>query len=189
MGIAPRFVKKLGIRSISVDWPITGGYAAIENVQKAGVEGYFCEVGKESMPIEDESVDLVLLADVLEHLIHSPKPVLEEIRRILKPNGICIATTPNATRITVRITDDYKNVLGIGRLYKNIIWIPKKGVNQSKSELRCTVYHEILHTVFGVGHHEGDKLMGSIHNKGLSKKEIQERFLYWANKAERGEKV
>ena len=92
-------------------------------------------------------------------------------------------------RITVRITDDYKNVLGIGRLYKNIIWIPKKGVNQSKSELRYTVYHEILHTVFGVGHHEGDKLMGSIHNKGLSKKEIQERFLYWANKAERGEKV
>lgn len=103
MGIAPRFVKKLGIRSISVDWPMTGGFVALETVKEAGVEGFYCEVGKEPIPIEDESADVVLLADVIEHLPHSPKPVLEEIKRILKPQGICIATTPNSTRLTVRL--------------------------------------------------------------------------------------
>jgi hypothetical protein len=92
-------------------------------------------------------------------------------------------------RITIRITDDNECLLGLARMGGNIIWIPKIGVNQSKNELRHTVYHEILHTVYGVGHHNGDKLMHPVHKKGLSKKECEERFLYWANKAERGEKV
>jgi SAM-dependent methyltransferase len=103
MGIAPRFVKKLGIRSISVDFPATGGLAGIETVREAGVEGYYCEVGREPIPLEAESADLVLMADVIEHLTHSPKPVLEEIKRLLKPQGICLATTPNATRLAVRV--------------------------------------------------------------------------------------
>lgn len=103
MGIAPRVVNQLGVRSISVDWPVTGGMTAIETVREAGVEGYYCEVGKEPIPLADASADLVLMADVIEHLQHSPKPVLEEIKRILKPGGICLATTPNATRLTVRL--------------------------------------------------------------------------------------
>jgi SAM-dependent methyltransferase len=102
-GIAARFAHKLGARSISVDWPVTGGREAIENVRRSGVEGYFCEVGRERVPLEDGAADVVLFADVIEHLPNSPKPVLAEIARLLRPGGVCIATTPNATRLTVRL--------------------------------------------------------------------------------------
>ncbi len=102
-GMAPRVMKKLGVRAISLDWPVTGGYDGIENVKVAGVEGYYCEVGREPIPVADESVDCVLIADVLEHICHSPKPVLQDIYRVLKPGGACVAAMPNATRLTVRI--------------------------------------------------------------------------------------
>ena len=118
-GIVPRAVKKLGARAISVDWPVTGGTAAIENVKLAGVEGYYCEVGRDPIPLEDNSVDCVLFADVIEHLHNSPKPVLAEIHRLLKPNGVCLATTPNSTRLTVRlkIIAGYSNWPNINDFY------------------------------------------------------------------------
>jgi SAM-dependent methyltransferase len=104
MGIVPRFIKKLGIRSISIDWPVTGGYEAIENVKILGVEGYYCEVGQEKIPIDDGIVDCVLFSEVIEHFSHSPKAAIKEIFRILKPGGVCICTTPNATGLNTRIT-------------------------------------------------------------------------------------
>jgi SAM-dependent methyltransferase len=118
-GIAPRVMKKLGVRAISLDWPVTGGYDAIESVKAVGVEGYYCEVGNEPMPVENESVHCVLIADVLEHICHSPKRVMQDIYRVLKPGGVCIATVPNATRLTIRIKValGYSNWPYIGEYY------------------------------------------------------------------------
>ena len=103
MGIVPRFVKGLGIHTISVDSEVAAGRSALENVRLAGVEALPCDVTKERLPVEDGTVDCVLFADVIEHLLHSPKPALMEIHRVLKPGGVCIATTPNALRLTVRL--------------------------------------------------------------------------------------
>jgi len=102
-GIVPRAIHKLGVRSITVDWPATGSEDAVGNARDAGVEGYYGQVGHDPLPVSDASVDCVLLADVIEHLLHSPKPVLADILRVLKPGGVCIATTPNALRLTVRL--------------------------------------------------------------------------------------
>jgi|GEM_PF-2383507 len=44
--------------------------------------------------LPDEWADLVLSAEVIEH-IKEPKDCLKEIRRILKPGGAAIITTPN----------------------------------------------------------------------------------------------
>ena len=102
-GIVPRVVRRLGARSITVDWPVTGSQKAVISACEAGVEGYYCQVGEDPLPVEDGSVDCVLLADVLEHLLHSPRPVLADMSRVLKRGGVCIATTPNALRAAVRI--------------------------------------------------------------------------------------
>jgi len=46
-----------------------------------------------SMPVEDETYDVVVLTQVLEH-VDNPKKVLLEINRVLKPNGILLLSVP-----------------------------------------------------------------------------------------------
>jgi len=102
-GIVPRVIRRLGVRSITVDWPVTGTEQTVASAREADVEGYYCHVGEDPLPLGDGSVDCVLLADVIEHLPHSPRPVLADIFRVLKRGGACVASTPNALRLTVRV--------------------------------------------------------------------------------------
>jgi len=58
--------------------------------------------------------DVVIFADVLEHLI-DPRATLQNIKQILKPNGIVIFSLPNMAHMSVRLdlltgTFPYKNV-------------------------------------------------------------------------------
>ena len=46
-----------------------------------------------TIPLDDESIDVVTALAVLEHL-YAPNVFVKEIFRILKPNGMCILTTP-----------------------------------------------------------------------------------------------
>lgn len=101
-GIVPRLISSLGVRSVSVDNKASGGLA-LESIREAGVEGHHCDITSEPLPLPDNSVGCVLFADVIEHLQNSPKLVLQEIKRVLKPGGVCVATTPNAGRLTTRI--------------------------------------------------------------------------------------
>lgn len=48
----------------------------------------------EDIPYEDESFDLVICDNVLEHL-ENPDEVFREVRRVLKPGGRFVAKTPN----------------------------------------------------------------------------------------------
>ena len=50
-------------------------------------------------PFEDNEFDLVLFCEVLEHIVVDPLKVFEKIRRVLKPGGELILTTPNAVRL------------------------------------------------------------------------------------------
>jgi SAM-dependent methyltransferase len=46
------------------------------------------------LQLEDNSFDVVCSLQVIEHL-HQPERFMEEARRVLKPGGICVITTPN----------------------------------------------------------------------------------------------
>ena len=50
------------------------------------------------IPVEDESFDVVLCSEVLEH-IPEPTHALDEFYRILKPGGVCILTAPFASLV------------------------------------------------------------------------------------------
>jgi SAM-dependent methyltransferase len=54
---------------------------------------------EEALPFESAHFDVVLLCEVLEHFTQDPLCALLEIRRVLKPGGLLLLTTPNVVRL------------------------------------------------------------------------------------------
>jgi SAM-dependent methyltransferase len=61
----------------------------------------FCHfnIETERFPFADGSLDVVLFCESLEHLLMDPVAVLREIKRVLRPSGALILTTPNVNRL------------------------------------------------------------------------------------------
>jgi len=56
-------------------------------------------VEEDEFPYGDEMFDVVLFCEILEHLLQDPVHALAEIKRVLKPGGTLIVTTPNVVRL------------------------------------------------------------------------------------------
>lgn len=54
--------------------------------------------------LEPETFDMVMMNDVLEHLHDSPRPLLEAMIELLKPEGLLFVTVPNLANIRKRIS-------------------------------------------------------------------------------------
>jgi SAM-dependent methyltransferase len=84
---------------------------------------YHFNIEDAAFPFEDESFEVVLLCEVLEHLQSDPLQVLLEIKRVLKHGGTLILTTPNVSRLEnvcrmiagVNIYDPYSGYGPYGR--------------------------------------------------------------------------
>ncbi|MDD5093466.1 MAG: methyltransferase domain-containing protein [Dehalococcoidia bacterium] len=61
------------------------------------------DLSKQPMPWMDGSFDVVILGEVLEHVPCHPAPLLRECRRVLKPGGQLIVTTPNFAALENRL--------------------------------------------------------------------------------------
>jgi SAM-dependent methyltransferase len=77
----------MGLNAIAVEPDDVGVKFCIEKGIKV------IKASANSLPLSDESQDLVVLMDVLEHLKDDTKALIE-IRRILKPNGYLFITIP-----------------------------------------------------------------------------------------------
>ena len=67
------------------------------NIKKAvekGVKAQKCDLEKEKLPFGDAMFDVVHAGEVLEHLA-APETLLEEVHRVLRPDGAFIASVPN----------------------------------------------------------------------------------------------
>lgn len=54
---------------------------------------------EEAFPWPDDSFDVVLFCEIVEHLLRDPVAVLHEVRRVLRPGGTLVMTTPNVARL------------------------------------------------------------------------------------------
>ena len=65
-----------------------------------------------TLPIESASLDAVLFCEVIEHMQNDPLRALAEIKRILRPNGHLVLTTPNVARL-----ENVAQLLSGGNIY------------------------------------------------------------------------
>lgn len=63
-----------------------------------------------ALPFPADSMDVVSFLAVIEHLPDSPRFLLEEIRRVLKPSGLLLVDTPNASALSNRLSYLVKGV-------------------------------------------------------------------------------
>jgi len=65
--------------------------------------GYLKNVWQNGLPYPDDHFDAVIFSEVIEHLNFNPLPLIQEINRILKKDGILYITTPNQVKLINRI--------------------------------------------------------------------------------------
>jgi SAM-dependent methyltransferase len=63
--------------------------------EKKGVRVLANDFDQKGIPFADDTFDLAIFSEVIEHLPNSPKPLLSEIYRTLRTGGYLILTTPN----------------------------------------------------------------------------------------------
>lgn len=68
---------------------------AAEMCEQASVPARFVEGAGERLPVDSATQDVVVCCDVIEH-VEQPGALLEEIRRVLRPTGRLVLSTPVA---------------------------------------------------------------------------------------------
>ncbi len=77
----------------------------IDRFKKCNIKFSFCDITNQELPFGEETFDLVLFLDVIEHLIvsHPPYEVFDEIRRVMKPGSYLILSTSNIAALHKRV--------------------------------------------------------------------------------------
>lgn len=127
------------------------------------------DIEKEPLPYEDNSFDIVLLAEVFEHLRINPINTLKDIFRVLNPNGVLFLATPNFYSL--------KNILSIlkGKGYGNpyleynklntighMGHVREYSMNQVNDFLKETGFKTIKHSKVSYGNYYRPKIVGNI---------------------------
>jgi SAM-dependent methyltransferase len=75
--------------------------SALERAAERGIETMWADLD-DPLPFGDESFDVVVTAEVLEHL-RLPEHAVAEAARVLKPGGLLVGSVPNCFRLKTRL--------------------------------------------------------------------------------------
>lgn len=64
-------------------------------IKKYDLDVRKCDIEKEQLPFKDNQFNFIIFSEIFEHLRIDPIFTMKEIRRVLKPDGIMMLTTPN----------------------------------------------------------------------------------------------
>lgn len=71
------------------------------------------------LPVQNNSLDIVLCSEVVEHL-PNPLPAIQEMHRVLKPGGYALVTTPNPRNLPEMV--GYALDWAMGGRFKKMYW-------------------------------------------------------------------
>lgn len=79
-------------------------YGVDPEIPETSVEGDIQVIpgSAEALPLRDRSIDIITMVNVAEHL-PDPKRAFQECRRVLKPGGSLILTTPSAFHLPIMV--------------------------------------------------------------------------------------
>lgn len=93
----------LGAKLIGYEASGTDLQQFIENTKNFssfyGFNNLAADLSFEPLPYPDNSFDLILFSETLEHLNFYPLNLFKEISRVLRPDGSVVITTPNLLRL------------------------------------------------------------------------------------------
>lgn len=114
-------------RDLQVVDKLTEGAAVL--AKTLSLEIISCDIETENLPFADNTFDEILLNEVFEHLRIDPIHTLQEVRRVLRPNGRLWLSTPNLRSL--------KGIVNF--LYKAEAWsVVGEGVYAQYKHLRDT---------------------------------------------------
>jgi len=76
------------------------GFTMLQNARKGGLLPCRADFEQPYLPFQDDSFDIIVCTDVIEH-VRYPMHLLQEIRRVLNPQGIAILSVPNQFHFSV----------------------------------------------------------------------------------------
>jgi SAM-dependent methyltransferase len=79
-----------GHRIVGLDWSAD----SLRRARSRGLTVVRAEVEPAGLPIASGCADVVVMSELIEHLV-DPDSALEEVRRVLKPGGALLLSTPN----------------------------------------------------------------------------------------------
>ena len=110
-------------------------------------------IEKDAFPYPDGFFDVVLCCEILEHLLEDPLAPLREIKRVLRPNGALVLTTPNA----VRLENVARMVSGFN------VYDPYSGYGPYGRHNREYTQHELVHLLQDAGFDVEQTFTSDVH--------------------------
>jgi 2-polyprenyl-3-methyl-5-hydroxy-6-metoxy-1,4-benzoquinol methylase len=103
LGFVSKGLNQMGFDVTAADLPI---FTKSKNLQKSytsrGIE--LCSINlSEKLPFSNDTFDVLICCETLEHLNFNPIPVIQEFYRVLKPGGYLYVSVPNHTKLDHRL--------------------------------------------------------------------------------------
>ena len=113
-GVNCMALRSLGYEITAADMPeFIDNPAQIERYARHGIATKGVRLEDFILPFDDDSFDVIIMCEVLEHLNFNPLPLLKEINRIGSPNSLLYLSLPNVAQIRNRIAVLRGKALGI----------------------------------------------------------------------------